>query len=505
MRTRNGLLNFITGYTFYFILAILGIVKVKIFISSLGQELYALNQLYINLFAYLSLAEAGIGVAFTFRLYKLLAEKKYNGINSIFSGTKVIFKRIGILVLLLGFLFSFIVPIFIKGSTLSNPYILLTFYLFIIKNSIDYFMFVPRLIIQADQKMYKITVGIYGFRVVEVIVEIVLLLLGFNYLIILIPGIFIRIVQNLFINKKVYNFYPWLKVTKNKDFTNAKDIKNVIVHRMVGLVTNNTDIVVISTFIGSNAVAIYASYNYLIKFAMDTTNHIINSLKDGLGNVMQLENKEKANSIINELISLFLFFASLLVVVFFFILDDFIIVWLGKEYLLKQSSLILLLIILYFNVVTRSMTIIQTAMGLFKETKVIVSIEAFIKLLLSLLLVTYMGLNGILFSTIFSIIVSVFWYYPFLIYKKLQLKNTFKYLIKVLISIMINLLLILLLKPIYSFLDFSYVKISIINWFITSSIFGIIVLILLLAIYLLVFKEFKYIIIRMIKLTKNKN
>lgn len=504
MRTKNGILNFVTGYIFYFILAILGIVKVKVFISSLGQELYALNQLYINLFSYLSLAEAGIGVAFTFRLYKLLAEKNYDGVNSIFSGTKEIFKKIGIFILILGFIFSFIVPIFTKDTTLSNIYILLTFLLFIVKNSVDYFMYVPRLIMQADQKLYKITLGIYGFRVIEVIVEIILLLLGINYLIILIPGIFIRIIQNLYINKKVYNYYPWLKVVQNKDFTNSKDIKHMIVHRMVGLVSNNTDIIVISTFIGSKAVALYASYNYLIKFAMDTTNHIINSLKDGLGNVIQLENKEKLNGIISELISLFLFFASLLVIVFYFVLDNFIIVWLGKDYLLPQSSLILLLIILYFNVATRSLTIIQNAMGLFKETKLIVSIEAISNIVLSVILVSYMGLNGILIATIFSILTTIFWYYPYLIYKKLELNNTYKYMLKVLLSISVSVLLIIFVKPIYSFINISYTNIGLLNWFITSGIIGCVVLLLLIIMYWILFKEFRNIIMRWKKILKIK-
>lgn len=504
MRTKNGILNFVTGYIFYFILAILGIVKVKVFISSLGQELYALNQLYINLFSYLSLAEAGIGVAFTFRLYKLLAEKNYDGVNSIFSGTKEIFKKIGIFILILGFIFSFIVPIFTKDTTLSNIYILLTFLLFIAKNSVDYFMYVPRLIMQADQKLYKITLGIYGFRVMEVIVEIILLLLGINYLIILIPGIFIRIIQNLYINKKVYNYYPWLKVVQNKDFTNSKDIKHMIVHRMVGLVSNNTDIIVISTFIGSKAVALYASYNYLIKFAMDTTNHIINSLKDGLGNVIQLENREKLNGIINELISLFLFFASLLVIVFYFVLDNFIIVWLGNEYLLPQFSLILLLIILYFNVATRSLTIIQNAMGLFKETKLIVSIEAISNIVLSVILVSYMGLNGILIATIFSILTTIFWYYPYLIYKKLELNNTYKYMLKVLLSISVSVLLIISVKPIYSFINISYTNIGLLNWFITSGIIGCVVLLLLLIMYWILFKEFRNIIMRWKKILKIK-
>lgn len=161
MRTKKGVLNFISSYVFYFILAILGFIKVKVFISVLGENLYALNQLYISLFSYLSLAEAGIGVAFTYRLYKMLSEKNYNGINAIYSGTKEILKNIGIFMIFVAIILAFFVPLFIKDNTFPNYYILITFLIFVIKNVIDYFMYVPRLIVQADQNMYKINSHIY--------------------------------------------------------------------------------------------------------------------------------------------------------------------------------------------------------------------------------------------------------------------------------------------------------------------------------------------------------
>ena len=93
MRTKRSLYNFITSYIPYAILILLGFVKIKVFINILGQDLYALNQLYTNIFSYLTLAEARVGVAFIFRLYKLLAHEKHEEINAIYSGTKILFKN----------------------------------------------------------------------------------------------------------------------------------------------------------------------------------------------------------------------------------------------------------------------------------------------------------------------------------------------------------------------------------------------------------------------------
>jgi len=504
LRTKNGILNFVTGYIFYFILAILGIVKVKVFISSLGQELYALNQLYINLFSYLSLAEAGIGVAFTYRLYKLLAKKDYKGINSIFSGTKEMFKKIGIFILIIGFLFSFVVPIFIKESSFSNTYILLTFMLFIIKNSVDYFMSVPRLVIQADQKMYKINLGIYGYRIIEVIIELILLVMGVSYSVILIPSIFVRIIQNYRINKKIFSLYPWLKQVEEKDFSTKSDIKHMLVHRFVGLVSNNIDIVILSSFVGSKAVAIYSSYNYLIKFAYDTTSQMFNSLKDGLGNVLQVETKEKIKGIINEFFSLFSFVASIIVVTFYFVINNFIGMWVGKTYVVNHTTLILFLIIVYYHISIKSLTIIRTAMGLFKETKIMAMVEALINLVLSIILVNIMGINGVLIGTVASFLLTNFWYYPYIIYKKLFNESIFQYITKTSFNIIIIIITILILTPVYNFVNINYTNVKFINWVISSGLIGIITTLFIAITYTISYNEFRIIVSRGKKLIRRK-
>lgn len=496
MRTKNGILNFITGYFFYFILAILGFIKVKVFLSSLGQELYALNQLYINLFSYLSLAEAGVGTAFTYRLYKLLADENYDGVNAIFSGTKLIFRRIGLIILGSGFALSFIIPFLINDNTFSNSYILVTFILFVVKNAIDYFMYVPRLVIQADQKMYKINLTVHGYRILEVIVEIILLLNGVNYILILIPSIFVRVFQNYRTNKRIYSYYPWLKTVEKKDFSNTEDIKHMIVHRVVGLISNNIDIVILSSFVGSKVVAIYASYNYLMKFAQDTTSQIFNALKDGLGNVIQVESKEKIRQILNEFIALFSFFGSLVVIVFYFVLDDFIEVWVGSEYLVSKFSLVLFLTILYYNITIRSLTIIRTAMGLFKETKTMAAIEACINLVLSLILVHYYGLNGVLIATIISFLITAFWYYPYIIYKNLFNECILKYMKKIFSSVMVILFLVYLGSYIYPIICKTSISRGLIDWFIRAGFFAILVFILLSITYLVLYKEFRGIIAR---------
>ena len=81
-------------------------------------------------------------------------------------------------------------------------------------------------------------------------------------------------------------------------------------------------------------------------------------------------------------------------------------------------------------------------MGLFKETKIMAAVEASINLVLSIILVHYYGIEGVLFATIVAFILTNFWYYPYLIYTKLFNKGIAEYMIKMLSNIIIILFLI---------------------------------------------------------------
>lgn len=504
MRTKNSLLNFLTSYIFYFLLAILGFVKVKVFIGCLGEDLFSLNQLYINLFSYLSLAEGGLSLAFLYHLYPLLSLNKYNKINEVYSGIKQMFKYIGLIIILFGLLLSFFLPFFIKGNPFSSLYLTITFLLFILKSTIDYFMFAPRLIMQADHKMFKVNITIYSYRFLEVIIEIILLLNHINYLIILIPSLFIRYFQNYHVNKKVFYNYPWLRLTKKKDKQPQKDIKHLFVMRIVELVNNNTDIIILSTFLGSRAVSCYSAYFYLFKFALDTNNQIFNAVKDGLGNVFVKNDQNKNKQILKEIFMMFFYLSTIIIILFSFVINPFIILWIGNSYLVSNLTLILMLIILYLNINIRPLLIIKTLLGHFQNLKKIITIEAILNILLSIILVNKIGFNGVLIGTLIAFLGTSFWYFPCNLYKTM-LKNLSvgEYFLKLIFNSCLIIILIYFLNNFYIFLLNFFSSLNFLSWLITSFIFGLIIMIIVTVIFIICYKDFRLIILRIKKVIKD--
>ena len=126
---KKAIKNFLTDALPEVAMIFLNLILLKLFYANLGTNIYALYQLFSQYFAYLVLAEAGFSSAALVSLYKPIAQENIEEINRKLSGISYIFKRIGIIIVALALVISFIIPLTIKGNTLNDVYITITFLL----------------------------------------------------------------------------------------------------------------------------------------------------------------------------------------------------------------------------------------------------------------------------------------------------------------------------------------------------------------------------------------
>ena len=88
MRTKNSFFNLITSIIPFTVFVILGFLKVKVWQAKMDENIYALNQLFFQLFAYLSIAEAGIGAIIQKKYYSLLIDKDTESICKYYTLSK---------------------------------------------------------------------------------------------------------------------------------------------------------------------------------------------------------------------------------------------------------------------------------------------------------------------------------------------------------------------------------------------------------------------------------
>lgn len=497
MRTDKSIKNTISSVLFTIIVGLLGFVKVRVFTQNLSNDVYSLNQLFYQIFSYLSIADIGFSLLLNKHLYKAFSRNDKNEVNKIYSTSKKFYNIIGMIIFITAILITYFVP-FLTKANLPNFYIQLVFLIFIIRNVIDYFFIAPRFVLEADQEIYKVNYLLKGIRILETILEIILVLLGCDYLIILIPGIIITIIVDICVNKIIYKKYPWLNNDKSYNKKYLSGTKDIIWHRATSMVNSNTDIIIISAIINPFYVVVYSSYCYITKYLMDIAYLISNSITPSYANLLLTEDSQKSFYVFNELNILFEFIASFIFIMLFLFFNELIAFWVGAKYVVSNVPLFLFCFITFQVIAEKALAIIINSKGLFKETKVALIIECILNIFISLATVKQLGITGVLLGTVISKVLVTYIYNPVYIYKNIFNKRSLKYFVQYIMIICMNLIIIIglsyVLKPVS----------SIIWWVLKVGLCALVVLITLFIIYYIIFKSFKNLVNRFIFLLKQR-
>lgn len=489
MRTKNSLLNFLTSIFPFTVFVVFGFIKVHIWQDKLDTNIYALNQLFFQIFAYLSIAEAGIGALVQKEYFKLLINEDKETICKYYTVSKKMLRKVCYIIFVGGFFVSFFLKFLANGNTLSQIYMQQVFLLFLIKSLIEYFMFAPRFLLIADQKLYKINFQMYFYKIIETLVEIVLIYLGYSYVLVLCCSIILRIIMNLRLNEIVKKEYGWLHTVCDVESIKIKGMKHIFIYKIVSALQENIGALLISTFVNPISVIIYTNYKYITKYINDFVYQIGTSLTSSLGNLLYGEKRESGYITFEMINTLFYFIASFLTIALGYCINPFICLWVGSDKLLDMLSLGCLLFVFFHNIARRPLYILKDVFVLYKELQFISIVEAVFTVGLSYFLVFKLGIKGVLIASVLAILLSNFFYLPIVLYKKIfqifPWIDFGKYLCSVVFSI--------------SFLCISFEYLpqisseNIFSWFWSSCIYAIIVLITLSILYFLLFKSFRQI------------
>lgn len=492
MRKTNSLKNFITSTVPFIILIFLGFWKINVWQSTLDEDVYALNQLFFQIFAYLSLAEAGIGALVLKEYYKLFIDEDRETIRIYFTLSKRMLRKVCYIIMAAGIVVSFFLPALANGNDLSLRYMQEIFILFLISSLVEYFMFSPRFVLQADQKLYKLNIQMNVYKIAESVMGTLLIMYGISYEAVLVATIILRIVMNFHLNRIVYKEYPWLKPVKDTKGLKIRGMHHVLIYKVVSVVYENADLLIISSFISPLMVIIYSNYKYITKYITDLLYQVGNAITSSLGNLLNIERNEHTYFTYEMISTMFYFIASFLTIALGYCINSFIIVWVGEDKLFDPFSLGCALFIFYHTIVRRPQYILKDIFALYKELQAVSIAETILNLGLSLALVFRFGVQGVLGATVVSTLLTNFWYFPKYLYKKVFDKSPWldlcKYVGCILLITVILGLSEALLPPIPST--------GYISWFLGSCVYSIALLAVLTIIFSLLFKSFRRLLVQ---------
>jgi len=415
-RTKNAFRNLFFGMLLKTYQVILPFVIRTVIIYYLGIEYVGLNYLFASILQVLNLAEFGVGSAMVFGMYKPIAEDDTATICSLLKLYRTYYRIIGGVIAIIGVALTPFLTYLVKGDVPADINLYVLYYMNLMMTVLSYWLFSYKAsILQANQRNDLISKIGLVMSTIQYGAQIFTLVIIKNYYAFVIVALFVQTLQNVMtaiVAQKVYPSYQpqgELEEEKRKEI-NAR-IKDLFAIKFGSIVVNSVDTIIISAFLGLTELAIYQNYYFIMISVFGFISVVFNSVLAGVGNSFVTDNKEKVFGDFKFFTFLICFVLCICVCCFMALYNPFMKIWLKNEELILGTVFeILFSLFFYLHGLSMIWATYKDAAGIWHNDRFRPLVSAGVNLILNITMVNYLGLYGIILSTIISyIFVSMPW------------------------------------------------------------------------------------------------
>lgn len=410
MRTKKVFLNMICDIIPYLIIGIVGLIKVRFLIRYIGDVGNGYYQTINQIITYVFLAQIGFGDAVIFSLYKYFSNDDKKNINRIYSGSRIIFKKIGFVILSIIMLVSLLLYLFYGFEDGYRNTSIIAFIIIACSYLIAYFGCGQTYlaILSASENKYIYSIVFNSIKLLCDIGIIVSCYLFKSLESIAITILIAKIIEEIVIRIVMKHKFPWLHKVKNENtkmFSMTKDLASI---QIGNLILNNVDSIILVSFLGPVMVSIYSSYVFITRYLNEICAKIELAVVNSFGNIFAKGDNDKVYPLFKELLIIFIILVFSIGITFSLGIRSFINLWIGKEnYILEYNTVILFSLISLLYILSLPLLSLINSKGLFKDNKNIIFISAITNIIISIILINIYGLNGLLLGTVIAFLVNV--------------------------------------------------------------------------------------------------
>ena len=408
-RVHRSVVNIKVGMLFYMLSLFLAFFSRKIFLDNLGAEFIGLTSMLMNIMNFLSVAELGIGGSIVYFLYKPLQEDDHEKINEIVSMLAFLYRCIGGVIAICGFVISLFFPWWFCNLSTSLPLIYFSFYSFLISSVAGYIFNYKQLLVGANQKQYLVNVYFQTIDIVQSLVQIFLAYYYRNLWLWVITGLVFTIIGIILFNYRIRQLYPWLHInldTGRKRLKYFPEIlqktRQIFIQKTKNFLLYQSDEILIGAFVSVVQVAYYGCYTVIT----NKLNFLVNILSDGMiagvGNLVAEGNDNNTIKVFWELTAIRFFIVGIVVYGLTLFLQAFVTLWFGGQYRLSDLTIYLLILNIFIMLSRGVVEIFLSAHGLFSDVWA-AWLELVLNISISLCLAPLYGITGILLGKILSV------------------------------------------------------------------------------------------------------
>lgn len=408
-RSRNATRNIIFGVILKIYQLVLPFAMRTIIMYELGVKYLGLNSLFTSILQVLNLAELGVGSAMVFSMYKPIAQEDSKTICALMRLYKLYYRAIGLVVFAAGMVLLPFIPKLIAGDVPDGINIYVLYLLNLMTTVFTYWLFAYKnSILQAHQRQDVVSKVTIITDTCKYILQIGMLFTFHNYYyyvcVLLLSQIFNNILTAIVSNKLYPQYQAEGKLPKESVQEINQKIKDLFTSKLGFTIVSSADTVVISAFLGLEALAIYQNYYYILNAVMGFVAIIYSSITAGVGNSMIVYDTEKNYRDYRIFTFLACWITAFCVSCFSGLFQPFMKLWMGKDLLLPYPLVILLCVYFWVYEYIMMASVYKDAGGIWHEDRFRPLLSGIANLSLNLLTVKYLGLYGIVLSTIISMV-----------------------------------------------------------------------------------------------------
>lgn len=410
----NNKKNLISAICYQIVTIISGLILPRLLISTFGSDVNGLVSSITQFLSFISLFEGGVGAAVLAELYLPIENKDFNLISKILSACNRFFRNLSILFILYTITLMIFYPIFIANN-MSFTYVSSLIFILSINTLMQYmFSITNKLFLQADQKLYLSNIISSIVVILNLLLAVFIIRVFPNIHIVKLGSSLIYLIQPLFYNYYVNRNYDIKKNIRNNNYV-IKNRKAAFSQNLAHYINMNTDIVIISMFLSLKDVSIYSVYLLALNALRNIISTGCNSYQAYLGKNIAQKNLKNLKSKFFKFektvwkISIILFSTCIL------LMDPFVSLYTtgindANYYQPIFGSIMCLAHFVYC--IREPYRILVLASGKFKETNFGANMETIINIILSIILVNYIGIIGVAIGTF----VAIFYRLVYLVY-----------------------------------------------------------------------------------------
>ena len=407
--TKKSICNMLSGLILQVVTMMVGLIIPRLVLVHYGSETNGLLNSITQIFNYVALLEAGVGIVSTQVLYERLAKHDYSGISSCLSATVHYYRNTGLIYSAVVFLCAVIYP-WIVHTEINRWEVFWIIISFGLNGTFNFFISGQyRILLEADGQKYIINTVNLTVSIFANICKAVLIIFGFSVVTMQVGYSLVALMQVLGIWFYGKSQYSWLDRMAVPDLQAVSQRYSALVHQVSGLIFGSTDMILLSVFCDFKMVSVYSTYSMITNLVSNLLAQISGSVSFKMGQLYQADkDKYLLFHHIFEIVNFIIVFTAF-TVTYLYLLPFISLYTEGitdVNYLDKRLPILFVLVQLLSSGRIASGNVINYA-GHFQKTQSRAVLESAINIVVSVVGIYYLGIYGALMGTIAALMYRV--------------------------------------------------------------------------------------------------